>query len=69
MNTTVQGTFRELGDYPCPLDGSVTVNDEDEVVAVNIGGIGLDELEDGIYFDFTSVDGSDYSNEDMAEVY
>ena len=51
----IRGTFHELGDYQCPLDGSITIDDDTRIVqSINVGGMGFEDFEDCCSFTFKS---------------
>lgn len=63
MTKTIHGKFTTLGDYGMflPLRGSVTVDENDEIVYFDVGGaIGAEDIEDGIEIEFTGDDGNEY---------
>ena len=59
----IYGTFQCLGDYKCPIDGAILLDEEDIVIDVSISGISKDDLEDGIEFEFEGKDGNIYYDE------
>ena len=63
VDRRIYGVFTSLGDYQCPIDGSVSVDEEDIVVSISAGGMTIDDLEGGIEFEFEGKDGNIYYDE------
>ena len=65
MNKTIHGEFMSMEGYESfmPLPGTVTIDEEGTTINFDVGGIGMEELEDGIDFEFKGDDKEYYYNE------
>ena len=67
MDFIVRGTFTKLGNYMCPLDGSIVINSDYEILSISAYDVDLSKLEDKVDFHFVAEDWTEYSQEDLKD--